>query len=388
MKIAFFQPYMANWRIQFLEYFINKSKHEIIVYDGGFSSKKDDKSVTGNNADFNFHKFISLSFVFEFRGQPYPVYFSPFLFFRLIIDRPDVIVTEGEINFINNFSIWLYCILFDKKYVWWSLGKVITRKKNVINKLLDPFVNFLLFRSSCVMARNSQAKKYYLDKGIPDERIIVAPNSMDDERALREVESDLLSSLIKKKGSRKVILYVGALVSTKRPADLIDMLEQHVNKLERDYELWYVGAGPIENDLKRRVVERGLDNRVRFFGKVFDGVGSYFSVADVVVVPGLGGLVINHAMIFGTPVVSRPADGTEKDLIIDGITGYIVNDYDNSALAMAVDTLLCSENSAEMRQQVLSHVQKNWNIKIMYDRAMECIMDANATPIIKNIHKK
>lgn len=373
MKIVFFQPYLANWRIQFLEYFIKKSDCRVIVYDGGFSAKNDAKSVTGNKASFSPRLLKSISPVLSFKGQLYPFYFSPFLFFSLLKDKPDVVVTEGEINFINNLSIWLYCFIFRKRYVWWSLGKVVTRKKNAINVVLDPVVDFLLFRASCVMARNSQARDYYLEKGIAEEKIIVAPNSMDDERARKEVDQALLESLKKSKGGRRNILYVGALVNTKRPSDLIDVLSFLVKEKERDYELWYVGGGDEEKFLKEKVKNYGLDGRVKFFGKVFDGVGSYFLASDVLAVPGLGGLVINHSMIFGTPVVSRPADGTEKDLILQGETGFIVDDYDNNALANSIDSLLSAELLPVMRKAAEKHVKENWNVRLMYERTLKCI---------------
>ncbi|EGR3189447.1 hypothetical protein DLH82_26195, partial [Vibrio parahaemolyticus] len=70
MKVAFFQPYLANWRIEFLEYFTEKFKSgEVVVYDGGFGGKNDTKSVSGNSAKFKFKKLVSLSPVFKFKGQ-------------------------------------------------------------------------------------------------------------------------------------------------------------------------------------------------------------------------------------------------------------------------------------------------------------------------------
>src|SRR5690606_1435474 len=156
----------------------------------------DEKSVSNNYADFGVKKLSSLSPTLKFKGQKYPFYFSPFLFFHLIKDRPDVIVTEGEINFINNISIFIYCLFFGKKYVWWSLGKVRTRKKNIINKLLDPIVDFLLNKSNCVMTRTTWAKKYYTEvKGISEQKIIVAPNSMDEDKARSEVDPIVVSDL-------------------------------------------------------------------------------------------------------------------------------------------------------------------------------------------------
>ena len=221
MKIAFFQPYLANWRIEFLDYFIKNITDDCVVYDGGFSSKNDTKSVTGNNAPFQFKTLYSLSPVLKFKSQDYPFYFSPFLLFHLIKDKPDVVVTEGEINFINNLSIYIYTKAFNKKYVWWSLGKVRTRKKNIINKILDPVVDYLLARSSTIMARNTYAKDYYINvKGCEPKKVIVAPNSMNNHKVSTDVDDEVVKKLkLKKVG--QVILYVGALVVSKKPMDLL-----------------------------------------------------------------------------------------------------------------------------------------------------------------------
>ena len=372
MKVAFFQPYLANWRIEYLEYFIEKFDGEVVVYDGGFGGKNDTKSVSGNRARFTFKKLFSFSPVFNFKGQSYPFYFSPFLFFHLLRDRPEVIITEGEINFVNNISIYIYCKLFKKRYVWWSLGKVRTRKENVVNKLLNPVVNFLLRNSSCVMARNSLAKKYYHEKGLEPESVIVAPNSMNHHLAFKDDNEKLKKHLLAKK-NRKVILYVGALTEQKRPLDLIEAFNIVIKSLPDEFDLWFVGDGPEALRLKERVIKLGLEDRVTFFGKVFKGVGNYFSVSDFVVVPGLGGLVINHAMTFGKPVITRIADGTELDLIKDGNTGYLLDDYSDVTLAKAIIEIVKGNNLAAMGKNAMDLVRNEWNIEKMYSRNLECI---------------
>ncbi|MDO5668208.1 MAG: glycosyltransferase family 4 protein [Alcaligenaceae bacterium] len=375
MKVAFFQPYLANWRIEFLRKFISKTTHKIIVYDGGFKNKKDDKFVTNNKTSFDTHRLKSLSPIFSFKGQRYPLYFSPFLLLSLIKDRPDVIITEGEINFLNNISIYIYCLLFKKKYVWWSLGKVRTRKKNIVNKLFDPVINFLLKRANCVMTRTSWAKEYYIkEKGISEVRVIVAPNSMDEDKARSEVDTKLVESL-KNKYPGNIILYVGALTKDKKPRDLIEafnfMLKSTTHK--NNTHLWFVGDGPERDCLMQYAKELGLENQIVFFGKIFNGVGSYFEASDLVVVPGLGGLVINHAMIFGKPVVSRIADGTELDLVESNVTGFLLDNNNIEDLAQAIDHVLKPENLERMSKEAKRRVDDFWNIKTMISRVEQCI---------------
>lgn len=374
MKVVFFQPYLAMWRIQFIARFIQDSHHDVIVYDGGFVGRNDTKSVSNNRAKFPFKKLFSWSPVLSFKGQEYPFYFSPGLLFKLIKDRPDVVVTEGEINFINNISVFIYCLIFRKRYVWWSLGKVRTRHKNIVNKIFDPLIDFLLFRANCVMARTSWAKKYYVEtKCIASDRVIVAPNSMDEKLARSEVDEGVINRL-REGVSGQIILYVGALTSQKRPADLLDAFSHLVAMPEYAASaLWFVGDGPERNKLVELATELGLEGKVCFFGKVFEGVGNYFSAADIVVVPGLGGLVINHAMIFGKPVVSRLADGTELDLVVSGETGILLEDYDITKLSEAIATVLRPENLSRMSKNARSKVDEFWNIETMISRVNSCI---------------
>ena len=377
MKVAFFQPYLANWRIEYLEFFTNKYDGEVIIYDGGFGGKNDTKSVSGNSAGFVFKKLFSFSPVLNFKKQSYPFYFSPFLFFHLLKDKPEVIVTEGEINFVNNISIFIYTKLFGKRYVWWSLGKVRTRRKNLLNKILDPIVCLLIRNASCIMARNSLAKSYYLEnKKLKQKHIIIAPNSMNHYLALSEYECDLEAEL-KRLKKRKVVMYVGALTKQKRPIDLIESFNLVNLDSPNELDLWFVGDGPEMEVLKDRVKELGLNGRVLFFGKVFKGVAKYFRMADFIVVPGLGGLVINHAMIFGKAVISRLADGTELDLIKNGETGYLVDGYSNEELATAIKAILVNNNYLRMGEAAKELVETTWNIDLMYEKTIECINFAN-----------
>lgn len=374
MRVVFFQPYLAMWRIQFLQKYISVSQHEILVYDGGFVAKNDAKSVSNNRARFPVNRLFSWSPVFNIRGQEYPLFFSPALFFNLVRDRPDVVVTEGEINFINNFSIYLYCLIFRKGYVWWSLGKVRTRKKNIVNSVLDPLVSFLLRRAACVMARTTWAKRYYVEhKLVPESKVIVAPNSMDESLARAEVDESLISKL-RGEDTDYVILYVGALTESKRPQDLVQAFSLlSKNPKYKNCELWFVGDGPQMGMLRSLVKCLHIEDRVKFFGKIFEGVGSYFSAADMVVVPGLGGLVINHAMIFGKPVVSRLADGTELDLVVSGETGFLLEDESIENMAEAISKVLLPENLERMSANAKAKVDQFWNMRVMIERVNCCI---------------
>ena len=59
-----------------------------------------------------------------------------------------------------------------------------------------------------------------------------------------------------------------------------------------------------------------------FAGQIVDGVGPYFDGADLLVLPGTGGLALNEAMAHGLPLVSGYGDGSADDLVQDGVNGF------------------------------------------------------------------
>lgn len=71
------------------------------------------------------------------------------------------------------------------------------------------------------------------------------------------------------------------------------------------------------------VRKEGLRN-VHVPGNVTETLAFYSRAADVLMVPGRGGIVISEAMAIGLPVVLHEADGTEYDLVENGVTGVRV----------------------------------------------------------------
>lgn len=110
--------------------------------------------------------------------------------------------------------------------------------------------------------------------------------------------------------------------------------------IPRDLTVVIVGDGSQRKALMDTSEALGLNDIVRFDGRVVDGVGKYFVAADALIVPGLGGLVISEAMAYGLPVVCGPADGVERDLVIDRVTGFFVEEDSVTALADALETLI------------------------------------------------
>lgn len=100
-----------------------------------------------------------------------------------------------------------------------------------------------------------------------------------------------------------------------------------------------IGRGPLEDDLRRRVRDAGLQDRVRFRPwMTHDELGRTLETARAAVLPSRQenfSLAILSALAVGTPTISTRIGGT-PEIIDDATTGLLVPSDDATALADAI----------------------------------------------------
>ena len=144
------------------------------------------------------------------------------------------------------------------------------------------------------------------------------------------------------------ILHIGRLVKWKR----VDLLIEAFSKTAKKYpasELVIVGNGPERDNLMDLVKKLNLDDRVVFAGAIYDPfeLGQYMYESSAYVLAGMGGLSINDAMCFSLPVICSVCDGTETDLITDGVNGYFFEEGNADSLADKIDLIFSDLNHAK-----------------------------------------
>lgn len=250
----------------------------------------------------------------------------PFLFFKLWIFRPSIVVTEGGQNTINNLQVYLYCKLFGKKYIQWDLGRGYKDfGHSILRRLYMNMYTFITRNSALIYGYNSSSRKYFLDLGTPSTKIIVLNNTVDTvslRRVINESNERMPDDLKKiYDPNKKYLIFVGTLLPSKN----IESFDDIMRLLGDDYHLFIVGEGEkcyvdYLKDLFREI-------NCTFLGyKKPEELLPYYRVSLFSILPGLGGLSINQAMAYGVPVLCTKADGAEKDIVRDNETGYIYND--------------------------------------------------------------
>ncbi|MBT5049782.1 MAG: glycosyltransferase [Rhodospirillaceae bacterium] len=181
-----------------------------------------------------------------------------------------------------------------------------------------------------LVVTTSDLKAFYGRSGWTDERVSVIPNFVP------EASGDPLSrKTLHTPDDAPVLLALGRLHENKGFDTLIDA----VARLPGHY-LWIGGAGPLETDLKQRVMGLDIGDRVRFLGWR-DDIPSLFAAADIFVCSSrhepFGNIVIESWM-HGVPIVAAASEGP-ADLIDDGVNGLLTPLNDSAAMAGAISRL-------------------------------------------------
>lgn len=168
-----------------------------------------------------------------------------------------------------------------------------------------------------------------------------------------------------------LIVAVGRLVEKKGFDDLVQACAL-LDAGGEEFRCQIVGAGELEQDLRRRIGELGLEERVEMLGprpqaEVIRLVQEAAVFAAPCVVGGDGnrdGLptVLLEAMALGTPCVSTDVTGI-PEVIHDRETGLIVSQHDPAALACAIRRLLAdSPLRVALAEQARKLVEREFDI--------------------------
>ncbi|MCA9994200.1 MAG: glycosyltransferase family 4 protein [Anaerolineales bacterium] len=135
-----------------------------------------------------------------------------------------------------------------------------------------------------------------------------------------------------------------------------------------------VGDGDWQPDLRKLADELGVSENVVFHGRVSDeALLQHYIDATVFVMPSQCegfGFVFIEAMAHGTPAIGGNLDAT-PEVIMDGVTGCLVDPTSVNAIATAISYLL--ENPAQCEQMGINgqqHVQE----KFSFDRFQQNLL--------------
>jgi glycosyltransferase involved in cell wall biosynthesis len=158
----------------------------------------------------------------------------------------------------------------------------------------------------------------------------------------------------------KLILSVSRIEKLKGYDNKLSILE----KLEDEFEnfTWIiVGDGNYLKKLKNKVRKSKISNKVIFVGKINRGLlKKYYSSVDLFFLLSeyreSYGLVYLEANACGCPVIGNKYGGV-KEIIVDGVNGYCIDNYDHQLILKKIINIL--KDSKFNKNKIIEYAYKN-----------------------------
>ncbi len=193
----------------------------------------------------------------------------------------------------------------------------------------------------CVCAA---ARASFMQAGVPAEKLSVVRNGVQPRVAKRDPR--VVKANLGLPPQARMVLTVARLSEQKGHRHLLEAIPAVLARAPDTYFVW-VGEGPLEGDLRARISQFDLAERILLLGRR-DDVPDLMAASDLFVLPSLfEGLpiVVLEAMGAGLPVVGTSVCGT-SEVVADGISGRLVPARDAAALAAAVLEVLTQPSVA------------------------------------------
>jgi glycosyltransferase involved in cell wall biosynthesis len=164
--------------------------------------------------------------------------------------------------------------------------------------------------------------------------------------------------------------------------------EKHVDKVLRAVALlredWpsicyeIVGEGVLKSELQELARELGLQENVVFHGRADEkALSGAYARASIFILPSSKegfGIVFLEAWLHGLPVICG-SEGAPKEVVTDGVDGYVVNPYNIEAIAASLGKLLKEPVKArEMGNSGFEKVKKQY-LNIHFEQNLNKITD-------------
>ncbi len=206
----------------------------------------------------------------------------------------------------------------------------------------EPVVTFSINQSDMVTAVSEDLKKSTYKLFNIHKDIDVIPNFIDLTKFSKQKKDHFKKAICP--AGEKLIVHISNFRKVKKIDDVIKIFNLIQKQLPS--KLLMIGDGPERGMAENMCREFGIDNDVRFLGKL-EAVEEVLSVADLFLLPSETesfGLAALEAMACEVPVIASNAGGI-PELIVNGVSGYMsevgnVEDMARNALFVLQDANL------------------------------------------------
>ncbi len=299
-------------------------------------------------------------------------------------EKPDIVHTHASstARFAAKF-------VKDTKVVFTrhSVFPVNPRIKKGIGRFVYKNTNELL--SDRIIAVAEAAKENLTDGGVSEDKIDVILNGVEKIPETSENERKALKEKYGIKDDEYVVGILARLEKVKGHETFIEAANILLNEKKMKAKFLILGTGSEEDNLKQRVKELKLENKVIFTGFV-KNVKDFLNIFDVQVNCSYGteatSLALLEGMSIGVPAVVTNFGGN-PGVISNGENGYIVPIKSPRDTAEAIERILTDKNISErMKRKSIEIFEKKFTVEV-YTKNIESFYErVEEEPKIKKVN--
>ncbi|HZY81644.1 MAG TPA: N-acetyl-alpha-D-glucosaminyl L-malate synthase BshA [Cyclobacteriaceae bacterium] len=219
----------------------------------------------------------------------------------------------------------------------------------------EPVVTFSINESEGVTAVSEDLRKETFEHFKITNEIRVIPNFIDLEK-FKKQKKDHFKKAICPNGE-SLIVHTSNFRKIKRIPDVVKVF-YNIHK-EIPAKLLMIGDGPERTDAESQCRELGINDAVRFLGKL-EAVEEVLSVADLFLMPSEAesfGLAALEAMACEVPVISTNIGGL-PELNLQGVTGFMSDVGDVEDMTRKALFILDKNNLPRFKENALKRAQE------------------------------
>ncbi|MEK6919105.1 MAG: glycosyltransferase family 4 protein [Nanoarchaeota archaeon] len=323
-----------------------KKGHKVYVLSSNVNKSTEEIVSSYESKDgIEIYRFPSKTGVFDKLLSKNVTYFD---FKKRLIDiNPDVVITH--LIHPHSFKALKICKILNKPCLLVTHAPFNVPRSfplNIATKIYYSLNKRKIKSFSKIIAITNWEVPYLLSLGVPKEKIVIIPNSINDYFFKQKTRAFL----------GKKVLFFGRVA----PVKDIETLVKAFIKVSKDYHKLNLDiTGPVENGYEKIKL---LSSQKIYFNKSVEGINEKIAVlqdCDIFVLPSKReGLPISliDAMSLGKVVISSKTDGG-KEVITDGINGFLFSIGDYEELSSKIEQVL------KIGSKEIKLIQKNSRIR-------------------------
>jgi glycosyltransferase involved in cell wall biosynthesis len=282
--------------------------------------------------------------------------------------------------------------------LFWGDSQLLTPRGLLKKMAKQIVVRWFFQRCDGFLTIGDNNESYYRNYGVPNRKMYrgSCPIDLDRFRAsIGSLSGDDRRRLRAEKGLNPdavVALFVGQLINIKRPLDFVEAIAR-ARRMHPRLQGLMVGSGPLEDQVRQRIHDLGVEDGVRMPGFVNQSeIPKTLWLGDIVAMcseTDSHPLAVTEAMAVGNAVVASDRVGCvgPTDAARPGSNALVFPCGDVDALASILGTLAEDDEKREAMREASRRVVSTQDVQIAVDAVLKFLRSANCrkgrqTPVV------